>query len=237
MGTISELRQSEPSLRMAGPLDIPTIWCLADEHKDSYLRDDEELTRSFVMELVNNGEVVVCHDGGLPFGMFWVADITDNLHGTIHFLCDPKRLKDILRHDIIAKFIDRAFVVYNVEKLKGLAVETQTTALKLLARHRFFRVGKLINETRVKGKPTNVVLFELQRHYWQKLRGNPNATKFDKPLGNRSSKRRIKVHRIPSATDDPKPAEPTRADVRPVDPADVNATAESNNGNAPAVTE
>lgn len=196
----------EPSLRPATAFDLPPIWCLLDDWKHTFLEDSDTLDRQFIADLVKNGEIIVCHTGGLPWGVFWVSDIqpsvkgNDNLHGTLHFLCEPSRLRDVVKHDLIAKFIDRAFVVYNIRKLKGRALEPQTTAIKLLVKHRFFRVGKLINETSLGGKPTTVVLFELQRHYWQKNRGFDNATRFGKHPNVRTGERRIERRR-PSTRD------------------------------------
>ena len=197
---VSELKLLEPSLRMAGPLDIPTVWCLLEDHADGMLDDGQELDKTVIAELINAGEIVVCHDGGLPWGAFWVSDIDEKLHGLIHFLCEPSKLKTVLRHDLIGKFIDRAFVVYDIAKLKGRALETQTSAISLLAKHRFFRVGKQINEVRKDGKPTNVVLFELQRHYWQDYRGYKDGAKFGKHTTERAGKRRAKPRRPVSTT-------------------------------------
>lgn len=167
-----------PLLRLANKLDIPVVWCIADDYKESFLEDGESIEKQLLFDLVANCDLVVCVDtiDGLPWGFFYIAEANDLArHGTIHFLCRPERLKDVLKYDLIGQFIDKAFIMYNIDKIKGRAIATQSTAQKLLARNRFFKVGTLLNETVVQKKRVNVVLFELQKHYWQKMRRDANG--------------------------------------------------------------
>lgn len=167
-----------PLLRLANKLDIPTVWCIADDYKESFLEDGESIEKQLLFDLVANCDLVVCVDtpDGLPWGFFYIAEANDLArHGTIHFLCRPHRLKDVMKYDLIGQFIDKAFIMYNIDKIKGRAISTQSTAQKLLARNRFFKVGTLLNETVVQKKRVNVVLFELQKHYWQKMRRDTNG--------------------------------------------------------------
>lgn len=197
-----------PLLRLANKLDIPTVWCIADDYKKSFLEDGESIEKQFLFDLVANCDLVVCVDtiDGLPWGFFYIAE-ANNLarHGTIHFLCRPERLKDVLKYDLIGQFIDKAFVMYDIDKIKGRAISTQSTAQKLLARNRFFKVGTLLNETVVQKKRVNVVLFELQKHYWQKMRRDANGgitRPTDGRDGQRDTRRRSKrrFHGEPSSS-------------------------------------
>ena len=152
------------SLRVADKSDIPTIQALIDEFTAPHLEDDQEAPTA--LEVLESGYTVMIDRYGFPVGAFYLHDITDRLHATISLLLRPKHMRQAFRDNIFGEFLDKAFAAMGFRKLKARALRTQTGAVKLLKRYRFFRTCELWNETWIGGKATDVFWFELQRKYW-----------------------------------------------------------------------
>lgn len=158
------------TLRPAKPEDAPRIWRLIDAHKHTYLDDYLSVTPAFVLEVITAGEVVVLSDDyGDAVGVVWWADRLDDLHVTAHLLIEPNQWLAVWRGKVLDEVIDRQ--LQQVRKIKALPMLSQKHAAKLLERLGFQYRGKLWNETKRKGRPIDVKIYELTLQHWRKIKG------------------------------------------------------------------
>lgn len=154
-------------LRPATLLDIPPLTALIARYRDRYFDDFDTWDTAFLVELIRSGALTVIDDGGYPAGLLWLNHRVADLHVTAHLLMHPRMVRRIYREGILDAMLARIFAT-GVRKIKALPMACQTGTVRLLKRLRFKLSGILREETRYRGKPTDVLIFELSRKYWQK---------------------------------------------------------------------
>jgi RimJ/RimL family protein N-acetyltransferase len=162
------------TLRPASPLDLPPLEELLINHKHLFYDDYDAYSREFLISLVQSGELYVVDYYGLAIGAVWYHSQLDGLHLSLSFLILPSYLRKALKAGVIDAVIDIAFDVFEVEKIKALAMETQKGAIGLLKKYKFKQVAYLWNETKKNGKKIDVIGFELRKKFWKKYKAGVN---------------------------------------------------------------
>lgn len=158
------------TLRQAKPYDVPTLVVMMEDHAGVFLDDYHEVGLDVAQSLIASGDVIAFDRYGLAVGFAWFADKKDDLHVMLHCLIEPKHYREAKQGGLFTKLLDRAFVVYDVGKIKAMCMHTQKSAIRLLSSHKFKQNGLFRNETKRKGKKVDVMAFELHRKFWNRFR-------------------------------------------------------------------
>lgn len=161
--------------RLARLEDAPTIWRLLDDHKASYLKDCDTVTRQTAMEIALSGMAWVFADcSDLVYGVVWFDNVfTSPIRGPIHceahiLLDHSPALRNVLRPGgLLEQVTSEAFVVIGVRKFKGFPDHKQKTAIKILQRLKFKQCGLCKRDAERNGKLVDLYVFELHRPYWE----------------------------------------------------------------------
>jgi RimJ/RimL family protein N-acetyltransferase len=157
-------------LRKAELHDIPPLWVMIEDYKHLFFDDYDELDQGWIKELVLFEQLIIIEGDAYPVGVVWFSDRVADLHATIHLLIRPQYLRQAVQQKLFFDILDKAFYSLNIKKIKAFAMEHQKGAIRLLKICKFKQNGLFRNDTRFRGKLTDIFAFELHRKFWEKFK-------------------------------------------------------------------
>jgi RimJ/RimL family protein N-acetyltransferase len=156
--------------------DAPALWALLEPQRKHFEDDFRVLLPHFVLEVVQDPNAWLMKDAyGLLIGGMWFNDIYESLHATLHLVVNPKYWRKVLKEKLIARILDEAFASLKVRKFKAVLLTSQSTGKRLCAKHHFVYAGTFRGETSRAKRPLDVIIFELQRKRWNKLKDSADG--------------------------------------------------------------
>jgi len=165
------------TLRPPSPLDLPTLYALAVDHQDKFLDDYTEIDLDYAQQIIADPGTQIIDAYGYAVGAVWFSERKDDLHASVHALINPKYYRAILKEDILGKAVDWAFDTLGVGKVLAEAMSTQSTALSLLRRYKFYEHKPFYKHTKQRGVIVDVIWFEARKNFWRKQRGHRQEEK------------------------------------------------------------
>lgn len=150
--------------------DLPVYWNLINDYKHLYEHALGSVNPDTAEELLRNGQVITITCDGYPVGGMCITDVYLGLHATVHLLVKPTYLRKVVEAETIKSILGALFNELDLLKLKAVALEQQAQAIKLLKLYGFRKQGLLKNETFYKGVPASMLLYELNRAYFEQER-------------------------------------------------------------------
>jgi RimJ/RimL family protein N-acetyltransferase len=134
-----------------------------------YLDDFTSISKKYAVDVVASPDsLTIALPSEYPIGFVWFTDHLAALHKQAHILFEARYYRQVKA--ILPDIIDRAFADSDTLKLKAMAMHSQKSAVRILESLKFKSCGLLRNETTVKSKKTDVLLYELHRRFWQRYR-------------------------------------------------------------------
>lgn len=158
------------SLRPANILDLPPLYALASDKKRLFLDDYHSFDLDYAREILDSGTCLIIDDHGYPAGVIWFSDQLDDLHCQVHTLVDPKHWREILKLDILGQGMDWAFETLGIAKILAECLSTQSTALRILRKYKFYEHKPFYKHTRQGGVVVDVIRFEARKNFWRRSR-------------------------------------------------------------------
>lgn len=163
--------QDKLFLRQATPFDLPPILALLEDYKEGFQEDGESLDYEEIAQSIQEGNIWVIDEWDYAVGAVSFSDIKPGISAVIHLIVRPEYLRRVLKLKLIEQSFNIAFKELGVGKIKALPMETQKTAIKLLNRFKFYRIGIFRNETKQRGKFVDIIAFELHKKFWERHNG------------------------------------------------------------------
>ena len=165
------------TLRAPSPLDLPTLYALALDHKGKFLDDYTEFDLDYAQAILASPTTLVIDEYGFAVGAVWFDDTLEGIRTTVHGLIRPEKVRALIKDDIFGKAVDWAFEEMRVKKVIAECMSTMQMAQGLLRRYKFQEHRPFFKHTKQNGVLVDVIWFEAKRHYWSKMRGNRQEEK------------------------------------------------------------
>lgn len=159
-------------LRAPRLTDLPPLYALAEDHKDSFLDDDHDFNLEYAQAILNDPQTIIIDDHDYAVGVLWFDETVKGLRSSIHILFRPRYWPLIKSQQTIAQALDLAFEQLGVERIYAYPLDHQKAALNLLKEHHFYSHKPLRGYAWVKGKKADLIFHELKRTSWEKHRGS-----------------------------------------------------------------
>lgn len=149
---------------------IAPVWDLLDRYQKFWADDYSYFSKSYVMDLFSDRDVVTIQLHSLPVAVFWADDRQDDLWVELKAVIDPKYLKMVLTEIDRKDLLDALFAILKTEKLRVHLSEKSRSVAKWLKKNLFKNVCYFRSHTRKNGKKIDVSVFELRKSYWERYR-------------------------------------------------------------------
>jgi RimJ/RimL family protein N-acetyltransferase len=161
------LNTSQVDFRAGRLSDLPVYWNLINDYKHLYEHALGAVNPDTAEALLRAGQVITITCDGFPVGGVCITAVYLGLHATVHSLIKPAYLRKVMEAETIKSILGALFVELDLLKLKAVALEQQAQAIKLLKLYGFRKQGLLKNETFYNSEPASILLYELNRAYFQ----------------------------------------------------------------------